>query len=59
MSMSSRDYEEIALAVASVVGNGDDYATREEMACRLADRLARLNPRFDRGRFLTACGFGN
>lgn len=54
--MSRKDYEAIAAAVAAT---GGDYATREEMACRLADVFAGDNPRFDRGRFLQACGFGS
>lgn len=38
----------------------DDPATRHiicRMACKIADKLALDNPRFDRSRFLKACGF--
>lgn len=54
MAMSSKDYEAVAAAVAAT---GGDYATREELAFRLAEVFSRGNPRFDRGRFLIACGF--
>ena len=58
MSMSKRDYEELAVSIAATLASGD-YATLEEAACRIADACAKQNPRFDRGRFLTACGFGS
>lgn len=35
----------------------DDFA--ERIARRLADVFAEDNPRFDRERFLSACGFGS
>lgn len=54
--MSRKDYQAVAAAVAAT---GGDYATREEMACRLAAVFASENPRFDSGRFLAACGFGS
>ena len=54
MAMSSKDYEAVAAAVAAT---GGDYATREELACRLAAVFAGENSRFDLGRFLVACGF--
>lgn len=54
MAMSRKDYVAVAAAVAAT---GGDYATREELACRLAAVFAGENSRFDRGRFLVACGF--
>ena len=56
MSMSKRDYEIIAEAIAAT---GGDYATREEAAVQLSVRLKAQNPRFDQGIFMTACGFNN
>ena len=52
---SQRDY---VMAAGVVSATGGDYATREEMAVRFAAVFADDNPRFDQGRFLTACGFG-
>ena len=58
--MTKKDYEMIAnelRAQNELVGN--IYASREryERACTLwAATLATTNPRFDRGRFLAACG---
>jgi hypothetical protein len=50
--MTRRDFELIARAVrsAAVVGRVGFVARP------LADALASTNPRFDRGRFLEACG---
>ena len=56
MSMSKRDYEIIAAAIAAT---GGDYATREEAAVNLSVRLKEQNPRFDMGIFMTACGLGS
>lgn len=56
MAMSRKDYVAIADAIANA-NRGEHTVTREEVACRIASVFAADNPRFDRGRFLTACGF--
>lgn len=50
--MTRRDFELIAGAVLSATRCGHT----EHVARELADRLASTNPRFDRQRFLEACG---
>lgn len=50
--MTRRDFEHIAATVAAV----ESAADRARMAREWADRLAPTNPRFDRARFLRACG---
>ena len=50
--MTRKDYILIAAAIACV----DDYDARQEAASYLAINLAKDNPRFDRVRFLEACG---
>lgn len=37
--------------------NVDEYATIQHIAESMADIFKADNPRFDRDRFLTACGF--
>ena len=68
--MTRKDYRLIAEAFVPVIrvrpndpmcppGNDHSRSMRigaEDIARRLADRLAEDNPRFDRSRFLTACG---
>lgn len=72
MSMSKKDYERIAAEVrfslkptcpedymhsARTVGFYDGrQAALHELANNLAQELGRDNPRFDRARFLKACG---
>jgi hypothetical protein len=60
--MTRKDYEAIASVVSYV---GDMYQSQQNeyeailtLAEGLADTLARDNARFDRSRFLEACGFG-
>lgn len=50
--MTKKDFELIARAFAQSAKN-DQTRT---IAYRLADALATINPRFDRARFLAACG---
>jgi hypothetical protein len=57
MTMQRRHYELIAEVIAtapfvSVRGPLD----RDTLAQHFADRLAQTNPKFDRARFLRACG---
>jgi hypothetical protein len=61
--MSRKDYILIANAFAERVKLAQCFNTRAsrmthllEIASTIADSLARDNPRFDRSRFLTACG---
>lgn len=74
MAMSKKDYELIAAEVrfsmkptcpyeytdhARTVGFYDGrQAALQEFANNLAQELGRDNPRFDRARFLKACGIG-
>lgn len=52
--MTRKDYELIAEVVATAwMGNGQ---MRWDIANRFADELEGGNPRFDRERFLSACG---
>lgn len=50
--MTRKDYQLIAEVFARSAG--DDLA--KLIALNLADKLAEDNPRFDKARFLTACG---
>ena len=53
--MTKKDFELIAAAVKEITA--DNYKqTREDKAGLFADALALTNPRFDRAKFLTACG---
>jgi hypothetical protein len=56
--MTRKDFEAIAQIVADLreasANHGKGYA--DFMSYRLAAYLAKCNPRFDRRRFLTACG---
>jgi hypothetical protein len=60
--MTRKDYELIAGAIANLRGQQLDGGaltnppTLREVASELATELATTNPRFDRARFLTACG---
>lgn len=53
--MTKKDYEAVASTLATVDGEAMTVAS---IACGLADVFARDNVRFDRDRFLTACGIG-
>jgi hypothetical protein len=53
MSMSKKDYVAIA---AILLSSQADRRTREVFAVKLADIFGMGNPRFDRARFLKACG---
>lgn len=55
MAASKRLYEAVAGEILDMSIGGEP--TRFEMADRLADCFAEDNPRFDRLRFLDACGF--
>lgn len=50
--MTRRDYEMIAATIAYGM---DGFLERSSAALAFADQLCRLNARFDRERFLTAC----
>lgn len=67
--MTKKDYELIADAIIGEaftsynpsdedfdLVDGMDYDTVEQLAGAIADALKRDNPRFDRSRFLKACG---
>jgi hypothetical protein len=56
--MTRKDYVLIAAAVSAAAIPSQPMAefAREAVAVRLADALGRDNPRFDRERFLKACG---
>ena len=53
--MTKKDFELIARILASPYCAEDQIAVRA-VAYRFADALATTNPRFDRARFLAACG---
>ncbi len=56
--MTNKDYVLIADVIATCRSGaqGDDHLTIDWLAARLADRLLGTQPRFDRRRFLAACG---
>jgi 2C-methyl-D-erythritol 2,4-cyclodiphosphate synthase len=54
--MTRKDYVAIAEAIALTVESYDDVAVHA-VADAIASVFASDNPRFDRGKFLTACGF--
>jgi len=59
MAMSKKDYVAVARAVDRNIedeGNDDAYKASCRLAERLADVFAADNPRFDRAKFLAACG---
>lgn len=51
--MSRKDFEAIA-AITSRISND---STRAMVACDQADYFASVNSKFDRERFMKACGF--
>ncbi len=58
--MTRKDYELIAERISSSreadARNGREEELLDSVSRRLADALASENPRFDRERFLRACG---
>lgn len=56
--MTKTHFEAIAqLFRETLTMSEDDAETVQNLAERMAAMFARENPRFDRARFLTACGF--
>lgn len=59
--MTKKDYELIAEVLAQVASQQDmdkQYIV-DEVAYYMATKLQEQNPRFDRNKFLTACGIGH
>ena len=58
--MEHRHFATVAAIIANMptVHNGEQgfVDVRQDVAYHFANGLARTNPRFDRARFLTACG---
>lgn len=55
--MTKKHYEAIAAIILQVGGRYNDSLIRKDiLASVLADYFASENPRFDRARFLAACG---
>ena len=56
--MTRKDYELIAetIRVAKISWKGNNNGLVDDISRDLADALATTNPRFNRDRFLTACG---
>lgn len=58
--MTKKDFELIAATIKDGIGinraNSAALATQQRIAERFATELAATNPRFDRERFLKACG---
>jgi hypothetical protein len=55
--MTRKDYVAIAAVLAQAAKHtGADYVTVGIVAALTANVMARDNPRFDRARFLKACG---
>ena len=58
--MTKKDYELIAGVMARLSADfnngGEDTVSLSLVAQELADVLSTTNPRFDRARFLSACG---
>jgi hypothetical protein len=52
--MTKKDFELIADVIGKAWHGSAD--TRADIANAFADELEETNPRFDRARFLTACG---
>jgi hypothetical protein len=59
--MTRKDFELIArsIFVDRDTLTSDEKKTADIIASGLADQFQAMNPRFDRGRFLDACGVGN
>ena len=54
--MTRKDYVLLAAAIASADCYDDGELIGPAVVQAIADALAQDNPRFDRDRFLTACG---
>ena len=54
--MTRRDYIAIAAAIQGADKYDDGEAISASIIERIADVMAQDNPRFDRARFLKACG---
>lgn len=54
--MTRKDYVLIANVLNKFTSEAGDVVERDAMAYDLADAFASENPRFDRLRFLVACG---
>lgn len=54
--MQHRHFAEIARAISSATFHGFNHKQQRAMADMFAHELAGTNPRFDRARFLRACG---
>jgi hypothetical protein len=50
------DILRVEVAADLATGMGDDESPACRISVRVAEYLARVNPRFDRNRFLAACG---
>lgn len=57
-TMEHRHFAVIALILADLTDTYDNPLTKGEVIEAFADALANTNPRFDRRRFLAACGKG-
>lgn len=55
--MTKKDFELIANVFRNqYTGHGSPEWVRESLAVKMAEALATTNPKFDRARFLAACG---
>lgn len=54
--MTKKDYELIARVLRDESSDGQAYRPDETLCLAMADALAEDNPRFDRVKFLVACG---
>ena len=55
--MTRKDYQLIADVINSIQADfGDNPVSLDVVASELSSALSQDNPRFDRARFLTACG---
>lgn len=55
--MTKKHFEFIAATIAAMPGHAPSLRAQKESCARsFADALTKENPRFDRARFLKACG---
>jgi len=55
--MTKKDYELVASVIYSLyLGHDNWMRSGEQVASRFADKLAERNPKFNRSKFLEACG---
>lgn len=58
--MTKKDFEFIASVIHNMPSHADSLrAQRQSCAAAFAERLAEINPRFNRERFLEACGYND